>query len=85
MTAADANAVLTTGWLEQVILEAPEVAGIFNMTIWMTEGSGVDFDDAHDPTQNNVQFVDGEALSTSYLNYAERIDKLVETAKNEAS
>ncbi len=77
MTPADAEAVLKAGWSEDALFEAIEVAGVFNMMNRIVEGGGVNFDYADNPGEHTIATGDVEALSSSYLRYAARIEALV--------
>ena len=76
LVSADDKAVFDAGWSEEALFEANEVAGLFNLMNRMVEGGGVNFDYADDPGQHTIQPGNSEALANSYLNYADRLEKL---------
>ena len=78
LVSADAKAVFDAGWSEEALFEANEVAGLFNLMNRMVEGGGVNFDYADDPGQHTIQPGNPQALANSYLNYADRLEKLAE-------
>ena len=77
MVPGDAQAVLDAGLSEAALFEAIEVCGVFNLMNRMIEGAGVNFDYAANPGAHTISTGDADALSASYLNYAERIAGLV--------
>lgn len=76
LVSEDAKAVFDAGWSEEALFEANEVAGLFNLMNRMVEGGGVNFDYADDPGQHTIQPGNPQALANSYLNYADRLEKL---------
>ncbi len=77
MVPADAAAVLAAGLSEEALFEAIEVCGLFNLMNRLIEGAGVNFDYAADRGAHTIRIGDTDALSASYLTYAERIARMV--------
>lgn len=77
LTERDAQAVLEAGWSEQALVELVQVCAMFNFMNRLIEGTGVNFDYAHDPGRHTLQAQDQDALSDSYTRYGQHLAELI--------